>query len=52
MGRGIEPFDRVTVQGLVRQTTAREYKMHALVLGIVHSVPFLQRRGEAVKPSR
>jgi hypothetical protein len=32
---------------LVRQTAAHDYKMQSLIIGIVHSVPFQQRRGEA-----
>ena len=30
----------------VRQTAAQDYKLQALILGIVHSAPFQQRRGE------
>jgi hypothetical protein len=47
LGRGVESFDRLTVQDLVRQTAAHDYKMQSLIIGIVHSVPFQQRRGEA-----
>jgi len=50
LGRGVESFDRLTVQDLVRQTTQHDYKMQSLILGIVHSAPFEQRRGEA-KPT-
>jgi hypothetical protein len=46
----VESFDRLTVQDLVRQTAAHDYKMQSLIIGIVHSVPFQQRRGEA-KPT-
>ena len=46
LGRGVAASDRLTVQDLVRQTAAREYKLQALILGIVHSTPFQQRRGE------
>jgi hypothetical protein len=46
LGRGVESFDRLTVQDLLRQTTDHEYKMQSLILGIVHSAPFQQRRGE------
>ena len=52
LGRGIEGFDRRTVQDLVRQTIAQDYKMQSLVLGIVHSVPFRQRRAETIKSSK
>ena len=46
LGRGVEPFDRLVVKDLVRQTAADEYRIQALVQGIVMSVPFQQRRGE------
>ena len=46
LGRGIEPYDRLVVKDLVRQTAADEYRIQALVQGIVMSVPFQQRRGE------
>jgi hypothetical protein len=46
LGRGVESFDRLTVQDLVRQTAQNEYKLQSLILGIVHSAPFEQRRGE------
>jgi hypothetical protein len=46
LGRGIEAFDRRTVQDVVKQTTQQDYRMQALILAIVHSAPFQQRRGE------
>ena len=46
LGRGVEPFDRLVVKDLVRQTAADGYRIQALVQGIVTSVPFQQRRGE------
>jgi hypothetical protein len=56
LGRGVESFDRLTVNDLVRQTAAHDYKMQSLILGIVHSAPFQQRRGEpkltAIKPTQ
>jgi hypothetical protein len=56
LGRGVESFDRLTVQDLVRQTAQHDYKLQSLILGIVHSAPFQQRRGEpkpiAVKPTQ
>jgi hypothetical protein len=51
LGRGVEPFDRRTVQNLVRQTAARDYSLQALVLGIVHSVPFQQRGRDLKAPA-
>jgi hypothetical protein len=49
LGRGVEKFDRLAVQDLVRQTAAHEYKIQSLMLAIVHSAPFQQRRAEAPK---
>jgi Protein of unknown function (DUF1588)/Protein of unknown function (DUF1585)/Protein of unknown function (DUF1592) len=46
LGRGVEPFDRLVVKDLVKQTAADGYRIQALVQGIVTSVPFQQRRGE------
>ena len=46
LGRGVEAYDRRTVQDLVAQTAAHEYRFQALVTAIVHSAPFQQRRGE------
>jgi len=47
LGRGVESFDRPAVRSLVRQTSAADYRMQALILAIVESVPFQQRRGPA-----
>jgi hypothetical protein len=44
IGRGLEPSDRRTVEGIVQATKASDYKFSALVLGIVHSDPFQKRR--------
>jgi hypothetical protein len=56
LGRGVEAFDRLTVQDLVRQTAQHDYKMQSLVVAIVHSAPFGERRGEpkpiAAKPTQ
>ena len=49
LGRGVESFDRRTVQDLVRETVEHEYKLRSLILAIVHSAPFQQRRGEVVE---
>ena len=46
LGRGVEPFDRLVLKDLVRQTAADEYRIQTLVQGIVKSIPFQQRRGE------
>jgi Protein of unknown function (DUF1592)/Protein of unknown function (DUF1588)/Protein of unknown function (DUF1587)/Protein of unknown function (DUF1585)/Protein of unknown function (DUF1595) len=50
LGRGVESFDRLTVQNVVRDTAQHDYKLQSLILAIVRSAPFQQRRGEA-KPA-
>jgi len=44
-GRGVEPYDRLTLQSLVRDTAADGYRFQALVQAIVKSAPFQQREG-------
>jgi hypothetical protein len=51
LGRGVEPFDRRGVKEIVRQTAAQDYKFQALILAVVHSPAFQQRRGETVTQS-
>jgi mono/diheme cytochrome c family protein len=48
LGRGLESYDRPAIRALVRQTKAQDYRMQALISGVVQSVPFQQRRGVAV----
>jgi hypothetical protein len=47
LGRGIESYDRVTVRDIVRQTSENDYRFQSIVYGIVHSLPFQERRGAA-----
>ena len=47
LGRGVESYDRLALQSLVRQTAAADYRLQALVQAIVKSAPFQQRRSEA-----
>lgn len=46
LGRGLERYDRRTVQAIVSRLAARDYRFSALVLEIVESLPFQRRRGE------
>jgi hypothetical protein len=48
--RGVEPYDRLVVRDLVRQMAENDYRLQTLILGIVKSVPFQQRRGERTAP--
>ncbi len=49
LGRGVEAYDRLAVQDLVRKMTAEDDKLQSLIVGIVHSAPFQQRRGGVKK---
>ena len=40
LGRGIERFDRPTLQAIETQLAAHDYRFSQLVLGIVNSLPF------------
>jgi Protein of unknown function (DUF1592)/Protein of unknown function (DUF1588)/Protein of unknown function (DUF1587)/Protein of unknown function (DUF1585)/Protein of unknown function (DUF1595) len=45
LGRGVEAFDRHTVQDIVRQTAAHDYKFQSMIRAVVHSPAFLERKG-------
>jgi hypothetical protein len=47
LGRGLQPYDRRTVDSIVKQVTASDYKFQALLYSVVRSLPFQSRRGEA-----
>lgn len=44
LGRGVEPTDMATVRAIRRQAAADDYRMHAIILGIVESVPFQKKK--------
>lgn len=46
LGRGLEKYDRLAVQQIVRKTAADDFRFQTLISGIIHSVPFQMRRGE------
>jgi hypothetical protein len=46
IGRGVEGYDRLVLRNLVDGMARDEYRLQALIQGIVRSVPFQQRRGE------
>ena len=54
LGRGVESYDRVAIKGIVQHAAAKDYRMQALIQGIVKSTPFQRRRGnrEAVVEAR
>jgi hypothetical protein len=46
LGRGVESaYDRVVVRDVARHAEDAEYRIQALIHGIVNSEPFLNRRG-------
>ena len=47
LGRGLEYFDKCTVEQLTKNVAAKEDKFSALVLEIVNSDPFQKRRGKS-----
>ena len=49
LGRGLQPFDRRTVDAITRKLEASGYPFQSMIYEIVHSAPFQSRRGEAVK---
>lgn len=44
LGRGLEYYDRCTINNIVQRTRESDYRFSALVLGIVSSDPFQKRR--------
>lgn len=48
LGRGVESaYDHVVVRNVAASVAADDYRMQSLILGIVRSVPFLERRAAA-----
>ena len=47
LGRGLETYDRPAVAQICRKMATSDYRFSSLVLGIVNSLPFQNRRGEA-----
>ena len=48
LGRGLERYDRKTVDEIVRKLSASGYQFQTLISEIVLSLPFQSRRGEAL----
>jgi hypothetical protein len=46
LGRGVEYYDAAAVRQVVRQAKASDYKLAAIVGGIVRSAPFQMRRAQ------
>jgi hypothetical protein len=47
LGRGLDRYDRPAVTRICRTLSGSGYRFSSLVLGIVNSLPFQMRRGEA-----
>ena len=51
LGRGIEPYDKCNIDGIVRNVAQNDYRFSALVTEVVLSEPFRVRRGDGVQKS-
>lgn len=49
LGRGLERYDRKTLNDMNRNLAAADYRFQSLIQQIVHSLPFQSRRGEVPK---
>ena len=49
LGRGLERYDKRTVEEINRKVAAADYRFQALIQEIVRSLPFQSRRGEMSK---
>jgi cytochrome c553 len=50
LGRGLVDADQCTIDALATRLAAHDYAAQELILGIVESVPFRQRRPDSVDP--
>jgi mono/diheme cytochrome c family protein len=50
LGRGLQRYDRPTVNGITKKIAASGYGFQTLVQEVVRSLPFQSRRAEDVKP--
>jgi hypothetical protein len=50
LGRGLERYDRPTVNGITTRLAASDYGFQTLVREVVRSLPFQSRRAETVTP--
>ena len=49
LGRGLEYYDRRTVDNIVLRLKEKGYRFNELIVGVVTSLPFDKKRGEARK---
>jgi hypothetical protein len=50
LGRGLDSSDRPAVRAVAQQVAQNRYRISSMVLGIVNSVPFQQRKGDRSLP--
>ena len=50
LGRGLERFDRPTIEAITRQVKASDYRFSALVMEVVKSKPFQMQTVEGARP--
>ena len=46
LGRGLEYYDKPAVRAIVKQAAGEDYRLSALINGIVESTPFQMRRAK------
>ena len=52
LGRGLEPYDRPAVKAIVDKLEKDHYRVSSLVIAIVESLPFQERKGDRVPNDR
>jgi hypothetical protein len=53
LGRGVEYYDMPSVRGVVHRAARNDYRMSAIILGIVQSTPFqMKRTGQTVTQAK
>jgi hypothetical protein len=50
LGRGVEYSDKCTVAYITKAMKANDFRFSSMILAIVHSDPFQQRRGKGIEP--
>ena len=51
LGRGLESYDRPAVKKIVARLKENQYRFSALVMGVVESLPFQERRAAGGEPA-
>ncbi len=49
LGRGLEYYDMPAVRAIVREAAEQDYRLSAVILGVVDSLPFRERRTAAAE---